>query len=573
MRLAASLTNRIFLASALLVLAAIGVAIVRVNAAVTARAELELQSGLDDAVALLDEFTRTQAADFVIRGSLMADLPVLKAATATGHAPTVQPVAEDHQARMAADLFVVLGRDGTVLANAGRVRLDAVSLPEPLTGCLEVCEAFVPYPGGVLHAASLPIEPGAGPLGRLLVGFSLDQEVARRMGTLTRSEIAFVTPAGIVASTLDRRFDAVLVEASRREGVFSARLDGEEFVGQVFRLRPQTNGDGPLALVLHSRSEQLRFLPGLRWQIALTGLVAILLATGVGYAIARTVTRPLRALTDTMQDIAQTGDLTRSVPAAGRWDDEDARRLAASFGRLTGALARFQAEAAQRERLSALGRLSATIAHEIRNPLMIITSSVRSLRRKGSADAAPIADSISEEVKRINTVVTGVLDFARPARLTLGPADLAELCRRAARAAGPAGAFSLDLPNDAPLVTDADRLHGVIVNLLTNALAAVQARTGQVPTRPVVLRVTPLAPDGWRLEVIDHGVGIPAEDLPRVFDPFFTTRGSGSGLGLALARNIIEGLGGTITLDSRPGRGTTARVDLPDATGLGGSDR
>ena len=94
------------------------------------------------------------------------------------------------------------------------------------------------------------------------------------------------------------------------------------------------------------------------------------------------MTRPLAAVTDAMRDVAATGDLTRKVPVRSRaWDDEDARLLASAFNTLTESIARFQREAAQRERLSSLGRLSTVIAHEIRNPLMIIRASLSSLRR------------------------------------------------------------------------------------------------------------------------------------------------------------------------------------------------
>jgi signal transduction histidine kinase len=74
---------------------------------------------------------------------------------------------------------------------------------------------------------------------------------------------------------------------------------------------------------------------------------------------------------------------------------------------------------------------------------------------------------------------------------------------------------------------------------------------------------------GWRLEVLDRGAGIPADDLPRVFEPFFTTRRAGSGLGLALARNVVEGLGGTIAIESSAGEGTAARIDLPATPPIG----
>src|SRR5205085_8310097 len=114
-------------------------------------------------------------------------------------------------------------------------------------------------------------------------------------------------------------------------------------------------------------------------------------------------------------EMAASGDLTRRipVPADPRWQDEDARLLATTFNALTGSIERFQREATQRERLSCLGRLSTVVAHEIRNPLMIIKTSLRALRRE-DARAERIqaaARDIDEQVTRLNRIVAEVLDF------------------------------------------------------------------------------------------------------------------------------------------------------------------
>ena len=112
----------------------------------------------------------------------------------------------------------------------------------------------------------------------------------------------------------------------------------------------------------------------------------MIVATLVSYGVARTMTRPLHAITSAMREMAATGDLTRRVSLKSRpWDDEDARLLASTYNTMTESIGRFQKEAAQKQRLSALGRLSTIIAHEIRNPLMIIKSSLPLLRRDTGA--------------------------------------------------------------------------------------------------------------------------------------------------------------------------------------------
>jgi signal transduction histidine kinase len=176
--------------------------------------------------------------------------------------------------------------------------------------------------------------------------------------------------------------------------------------------------------------------------------------------------------------------------------------------------------------------------------------------------------------------VTEVLDFARPIRFDLAEADLNEICRASVDAAwagdGEAGvAIDLD-PAMPPVITDAERLRTALVNMLMNARHAVaavgHAATGTTGRTMVAIadepsvRLTTRAQNGRVVIAIrDHGVGIAPEDMPHIFDPFFTTRRAGTGLGLPLAKNIIEGLGGILQVSSRPGEGTEVRIDLPRA--------
>ena len=165
---------------------------------------------------------------------------------------------------------------------------------------------------------------------------------------------------------------------------------------------------------------------------------SILLAVGLSFWVARTVTRPLARITDHMRQVAESGDLTRKLTLAEQddWWDEDAQVLARTFNSLTDAITRFQREAAQRERLSALGRLSTVIAHEVRNPLMIIKGALRTVVRPrvSAADLRDAAADIDEEIARLNQLVHEVLDFARPIRFECVPTDLNLVCEDAARA-------------------------------------------------------------------------------------------------------------------------------------------
>jgi signal transduction histidine kinase len=557
-----SLTNRIFLASAFLVVISMGIVIYRVNDSVTRQAERDLQAGLAEAASLVDLFSQSQFEDFLDKGRLVAEIPHLGNAASTDHPPTVQPIAEEVQGRIDADLLVVFGTGDRVLARVGRVLLTDEELESILAACRARRDGTVFWPlvGGIVHVAAMPIDP----VRMLLVGLSLDRDDALSIKRLTNSEVAFVSGNEVVASSLDPTAENALASVAGRREVFALVAGSEEYIGRVQPLSRSEDADEPIALVLRSRTERLGFLPALRWQIALTGLAAVLVATVVGYLVARTVTRPLRALTGAMGEMATTGDLARTLPALGRWDDEDVRLVATTFRQLTGALDRFQREAAIRERLSSLGRLSTVVAHEIRNPLMIIKSAVRQLRKHDSPDVADTATSIDEEVARLNRVVTGVLDFARPITFTFTEGDLGAICRDAAHAAA---ADAADVPievtaGNEPIVTDVERLRAVLVNLLNNAQQAVQGRSDGARS---AIRLDTLHEMGrWRITVVDRGTGISHEDLPHIFDPFFTTRRNGSGLGLAISKNVVEGLGGSLRVESRVGDGTTVTLYLPD---------
>jgi signal transduction histidine kinase len=580
MSLLSSLTNRIFLGSAILVTVAIGVAVDRVNRVETTQADKDLRERVDGAAALVTDYVVARQGQFLSEVKIIGVLPLLTNAIATDDPPTVQGVARDYGDLLAGDLlapdlFLVLGRNGRVLARVGRLPPDLVSTQAVVAARPVNGDAtwFWPYSGGLLLVTALPTGGGAAaPLGSLVLGFSLDQAAVENIKarTQSQSDIALVAGGRVLAATLSPSLANALPAYAGEQGSFDVTLGSDEFIGRVQPIggAPNRTAGSPVAIVLQDRTERLAALRGLQREVLLAGLAAVLVATLIGYAIARTVTRPLRAVTATMRRMAATGDLTQPPPAEGRWDDEDARLLARTFRQMTAALDRFRREAAQRERLSSLGRLSTVVAHEVRNPLMIIKSAVRSLRRQPSPEVATIAASIDEEVSRLNRVVTDVLDFARPIQFDLAPADLVEICRDAAHAAQ---AGTDDVPvaieaaeGRAPVVTDAERLRTVLVNVLSNAQQAVRARGDQGLRSPIRLQTTRNPSGGWRIEVADRGAGISRDDLPRLFEPFFTTRRTGSGLGLALARNIVEGLGGSIAIDSTAGVGTIVCIDVPE---------
>ena len=234
-----------------------------------------------------------------------------------------------------------------------------------------------------------------------------------------------------------------------------------------------------------------------------------------------------------------------------------------------------QAEEAVRrsDRLAALGQLAAGLAHELRNPLGTIRASAEMLNRSVAAEnevAREVAGFISSEVDRTNSLVTRFLDFVRPLELRPAPADLAQVLDRsvamlereaAAREVTVYKNYSPDIP---PFPLDAELMERVFYNLLANAAQAT------APGGAVTVKTRPVAGTA-EISVIDRGSGIEPKIMDTIFNPFFTTKPDGVGLGLAICSKIVDQHGGKIAVESDPGKGSVFRVYLPMAEAVSSS--
>jgi signal transduction histidine kinase len=572
MNLLSSLRSRIFLASALLAVLCISVAIYLVNVRVTKEAERTIEREIVATGAQIDQLRAERTQTFTLMAGLIADVPQLKAAIDTNDPMTVEDIAGGYQAQLKANLLLVTNRRGELLYSVGGspraadIAANQPSVHDALRG--KDTLSLLPQPNGVLQVVTVPVVLGPEILGTLSAGFLLDDALASQLKKITGSDLAFGMDGQILASTLPREASPILAERLRTTGISHIRIAGEEYEALPRPLSATADGEGfagPVALILRSRTEQLQSLEAIHAGFAVTAVVAVLLAMGLSFAVARTIARPLAAITDVMREVADTGDLTRKIALrhGNRWDDEDARLLASTFNTLTDSIQRFQREMSQKERLTSLGRLSTVIAHEVRNPLMIIKASLHGLRQPDVSPAArhEAVSDIDEEVVRLNRIVNEVLDFARPIHFELSKVDVNALCRESAAAAmasgpGPQIETQLD-PAIRPIAADHERLRIALVNVLVNARHA----TNGADT-PVTLS-TRIDIDCVQIKIADRGVGIGADDLAHVFDPYFTTKRGGTGLGLPIAKNIVEGLGGTLAVSSIPGHGTEIRIELP----------
>ena len=238
--------------------------------------------------------------------------------------------------------------------------------------------------------------------------------------------------------------------------------------------------------------------------------------------------------------------------------------------------ARAQEALRRRDRLAAMGELAATVAHEVRNPLNAIGMSVQRLRREfvnvepdhsaeTRTEQAELLEVLSSETSRINRIVQQFLEYARPPRIAPRPVDLAAfLTEVAAGAAAMAAERGITLDTAIERVGEAtldpDQLRQALDNLLRNAFEA------SADGSSVTLRAARTA-DGHRIVVEDHGPGIPADQLPRIFDLYFTTKAEGTGVGLAVTHQVIEAHGGSLEVDTELGRGTRMIIHLPSGSG------
>jgi signal transduction histidine kinase len=327
-------------------------------------------------------------------------------------------------------------------------------------------------------------------------------------------------------------------------------------VGAAFRAREP--------VVVEHAAEDLRTTKALVNRIHMRSILAVPLISG-GSAIgvlALAETRHERKFTahEVARAVAVANLVAPAVTNAKMFDD-----LRRSYE----ALAHTQAALVTNERLAALGELSAVIAHEVRNPLAIIFNSLGTLRRLGAlgTDETTLLDIVGEEAARLNRIVGDLLDFVRPysshPRAVQVDAILEGAVDAARRAASPNGSVEIrthiDVKNEVFL--DGTMLQQALINLIVNAVQATPK--GKRVTVSARIENDASGEARLRCDVLDEGQGIEAADALRVFQPFYTTKATGTGLGLAVVRRIVDALGGAIEVARAGASGTRFTLNVP----------
>jgi two-component system, NtrC family, nitrogen regulation sensor histidine kinase NtrY len=472
------------------------------------------------------------------------------------------------------DVLAVSEADGTVVSSGhlpGRAGdtdpgLTALYASAPAGQALP-CEMLHATPEGVeplLATVAWTVVPGSTPPLRVAAGLALGPSFADRLAALTGGAVTVERASG----------DAPLARA----GMGGHRGDLAAFILGTTRARtrriPIPSAETALAAI--EVTLPATGLAHAQTTVTLTLIaalvVAVLAATLVGRLVAGRITHPLESLRDGAMRVAA-GDLgTRvEVRAAG-----EAGELVAAFNRMTSDLAAQTARAAAAERVAAWREVARRLAHEVKNPLTPVAMSVETLRdayARGRPDFGEIFEegtkAIGEEVRRLVRIVDEFGRFARlpaPKREKVATAEIMEAVLALYPETRGAVRFEHAVEADLPLLdVDRDQIVQVVHNLVRNALEA-------VGERGTVRLAARREQGGLAVEVSDDGPGINAPDLPRVFEPYFTTKSSGTGLGLAIAERIAQEHGGRIEVRSTVGRGATFTLLLPaasDPTGPG----
>ena len=342
-----------------------------------------------------------------------------------------------------------------------------------------------------------------------------------------------------------------------------------------FRINWEIKALVPIACVLLG-GMLLFLLATLSWRdperhmvLLVAGAGAVAICGALLVVLTYTVQRPMVEL---QQKIAQLGggDLSAAVSFSHR--NDEIGDLGRNFNQMVEQLRESRTEIerlhrtqmSRAEHLATLGEMATGLAHEIRNPLAGIAGVIEIISRDlpSTSPARSVVKDVRQEIARINQIVTDLLQTARPHPPKVRKSDLNTTVEHAVmrgRQQGLAKSVNIKLQKDPTLPDvehDSDQVHQVLLNLLLNALQAV-GKDGEICVT-LVRRAESVA-----IEVADNGRGIAPDHLPNIFRPFFTTKGDGTGLGLSLARRIVEDHHGRIDVTSTIGKGTTFAVVLP----------
>lgn len=396
-------------------------------------------------------------------------------------------------------------------------------------------------------------------------GFAFNPTILRSVRAITGAEVVtFDATGAVLASTVDPAQAAWIrvVTDPSGEGLGPADADGvHEMTCDApchVAYRSVEGRPGVRVAVIAESTEGVAAMRAVAPMIGLTALVSLAVLIVVSQLVAMSVTSPLEQLVTFSHNVADGG---RARAKAG---SDEVGRLGQAFNEMLDRLDASQSALVRSEKLALAGLLAARVAHDIRNPLasMKIHAQLLQSRVKGDGRSGTLVNAALDDISQVESVIRDLIELARPGELRRMPADMNALLRTVlrqldARLLHRKVAVEVDLPDRLPLVhIDPERFSQALLNVIVNAVDAMPSG-GTLGVR------TRATGDHVIVEIDDDGVGIDAEILDRVFDPFVSSKPGGVGLGLVNAKAVIENHGGRITLAPRQPRGTRAMMALP----------
>ena len=350
---------------------------------------------------------------------------------------------------------------------------------------------------------------------------------------------------------------------------------GQEIIGSVPHVLAAApvrleEGRAILTVPLALRQQEVdREIDTLDRRVLLAAVLFALLGAAIGYSMAERIGDPVNRLTRATRRIAR-GDFSARVAETS---SDELRRLVADFNRMAADLERQRNELQRTHRLEAWAEMARQVAHEIKNPLTPIQLSSEHLMRVNKDKGEPLTPvleecvtSILSQVKLLRQISAEFSSFASRPTPHPAPASLAELIPSVVEPyiTGLAGRVAIEVavPASLPVVViDRVLLARALTNMIENALHAMPGGG------TLTIRAHQAGPATIRLSVADTGTGMDAEALRRIFEPYFSTKATGTGLGLTIAKRNVELNGGQIYVQSAPGKGTTVTIELPVGEG------
>jgi signal transduction histidine kinase len=506
---------------------------------------------------------------------LLSTMPSVRAAFGTGDQATIQDSAGELWSKIsdATAIFLVTDPAGSVIASLGgatplsRKRMDVVRLaaarfPQQASG-------FLFQDGDLYHISVTPVyvdsTHGQALLNVLVAGYHVDALEAQRLKEATGGgEFLFLTPAGVIASTLNERATGVVVA-----NLAHARSADRVSAGVTDYARVET----PLPDIMGAQLGQLWILRSfeaaqqriskLYTNIILLWFLAVLIGFGLTYLLARRIVEPVKQLDRAAAEVARQN---YAIEVEVHSDDEMGR-LARTFNNMCLSIRQAREDLIQQERITTIGRLSASIVHDLRNPLAAIYGGAEMLvdRDLPTGHVKRLAANIYQASRRIQDLLQDLLQVSR------GKGRAPEICRLREVASAACDAvdtlaeaqgvmLQLAIQPEIELPLERSRMERVFLNLVSNALEAMpeggEVRISAVPEDGAVL-----------IRVEDTGPGIAPEIRSKLFQPFVSAgKRNGLGLGLALSRQTVLDHGGEMWVESEPGRGAKFCFRLPGAS-------